>query len=117
MTLSVIHKCKTAKKNYRCRDFQDEAVKGISEAVDLRETMTTPAPSNGHLPPSAASSDQLSMEFEIAAVDDDILNTVEKLFNFGKSGAIPYDTIQDILGRRLYCSLYLYWSPTGANCA
>ena len=81
------------------RDFQNEAVKGISEAVDLRESMATPTLSNGRLPPSAASSDQLSVEFEITTVDDDILNTVEKLFNFGKSGAIPYDTIQEILGK------------------
>lgn len=91
-------------------------MKGISEAVDLRETMTTPAPSNGRLPPSAASSDQLSMEFEIATVDDDILNTVEKLFNFGKSGAIPYDTIQDILGRGLLFIIFIL-VLIGANCA
>ncbi|XP_078334818.1 uncharacterized protein LOC144625924 isoform X3 [Crassostrea virginica] len=82
-------------------DFQNEAVKGISEAVDLRESMATPTLSNGRLPPSAASSDQLSVEFEITTVDDDILNTVEKLFNFGKSGAIPYDTIQEILGKAI----------------
>ncbi|XP_061183127.1 uncharacterized protein LOC133191389 isoform X1 [Saccostrea echinata] len=80
-------------------DFQNEAVKGLSEIVEYRETMATP--SNGRLPPSAASSDQLSMEFEITSVDDDILNTVEKLFNFGKSGTIPYETIQDILGKAI----------------
>jgi hypothetical protein len=74
-------------------------VKGLSEAVEICETMATPVLSNGRLPLSAASSDQLSLEFEITAVDDDILNTVEKLFNFGKSGAIPYETIQDILGK------------------
>lgn len=81
------------------RDFQNEAVKGLSEAVENCETMATPVISNGCLPPSAASSDQISLEFEITNVDDDILNTVEKLFNFGKSGAIPYETIQDILGK------------------
>ncbi|XP_048730957.2 uncharacterized protein LOC125648083 isoform X2 [Ostrea edulis] len=82
-------------------DFQNEAVKGLSEAVENCETMATPVISNGCLPPSAASSDQISLEFEITNVDDDILNTVEKLFNFGKSGAIPYETIQDILGKAI----------------
>ncbi|KAK3088745.1 hypothetical protein FSP39_023199 [Pinctada imbricata] len=55
----------------------------------------------GPAPPSAASSDQVSMDFEITSVDDDILHTVEKLFNFGKTGAIAYDTIQDILGKAI----------------
>ena len=57
-----------------------------------------PAGVTGPAPPSAASSDQVSHRVRGTSVDDDILHTVEKLFNFGKTGAIPYDTIQEILG-------------------